>query len=64
MGFFQFAAIMVTILLFEVGFGIYANEKRGHLDEIVEKSLNDTLHRIKDDKGFYVPWHFLQYEVG
>lgn len=54
---------MLSILLFEIGVGIYANEKRGQLDELVDKSLKETLHRIKDDKGFYVPWHFLQYEV-
>lgn len=60
---FKFSTIMTLVLLFEIGIGIAAYEKRDWLKEQMEKSLNETLNDIKNDTSLLRPWNKLQYEV-
>lgn len=54
---------MTIVLLFEIGIGIAAYEKRDYLKDQMEQSLNETLHRIEHDKSFMKPWDNLQNQV-
>ncbi|XP_031627132.1 23 kDa integral membrane protein-like [Contarinia nasturtii] len=58
----SFAIALMTIVVVEVGIGVYAYEKKGVLDELLENSLNETLKRSKDDVAYQRQWDVLQTE--
>lgn len=54
---------MIAIVVFEVGIIIAAFTKKNDLEDIVDKRLNETLHKYNENKAFAASWHLLQTEV-
>ncbi|XP_055296819.1 23 kDa integral membrane protein-like isoform X2 [Sitodiplosis mosellana] len=60
---FLYSIIVILIVAFEVGIIVAAYVKRNDVENIVDKKLNYTLHKVNEIDTFAASWHLLQTEL-